>query len=66
MAKLLKETYKTYEGARKRAAFENGLAFSEFRAGFKARHYSYRIIADGDCFRVQRYNKGEQHEELST
>lgn len=43
--KLLKEIYKTYEGARKRAAFENSLARSEFERGYKAKHYRYSIVA---------------------
>ena len=52
--KLLKETYKTYEGARKRAAFENSLARGEFERGYKAKHYRYSIVADGDGWRVAR------------
>lgn len=55
MAKLLREKYKTYEGARKRAAFENGLAPSEFRNGYKVRLYHYRVIRTiGDDYRVER------------
>jgi hypothetical protein len=38
--KLLREKYKTYEGARKRTAFENGLAKGEFQRGDKAKHYA--------------------------
>ena len=57
MAKLLREKYKTIEGAHKRAAFENGVARSEFEHGYKAKHYKYRAIkvADGE-FRVERYS----------
>lgn len=57
MAKLLREKYKTYEGARKRAAFENGIALSEFKSGYKARHYRYRVIREvGESdYRVERY-----------
>ena len=57
MTKLLKEKYKTYEGARKRAAFENGVAGSEFRNGYKARVYRYTIVADdaeSETWRVRR------------
>ena len=52
--KVLRETYKTYEGARKRAAFENGIAPSEFKSGYKARLYHYSVIHDGIAWRVQR------------
>jgi hypothetical protein len=53
--KLLKEIYKTYEGARKRAGFENGLARFEFERGYKAKHYQYRVVAQSDgTFRVER------------
>jgi hypothetical protein len=58
MAKLLKEKYKTYEGARRRAAFENGVAGSEYRSGYKARLYHYTVVPEVpghfDCWRVQR------------
>jgi hypothetical protein len=61
MTKLLKERYKTYEGARKRAAFENGLARGEFERGDKAKHYHYSIVesstgerSDGYSWRVER------------
>jgi hypothetical protein len=57
MTKLLKEIYKTYEGARKRVAFENGIALSEFRNGYKARHYRYSIVSQDDgTYRVERNN----------
>lgn len=66
--KLLKEVYKTYDGARKRAAFENALARSEFERGYKAKHYRYSIVMqpqstavvsdgiteDNNVYRVQR------------
>jgi hypothetical protein len=52
--KLLKEIYKTYEGARKRAAFENGLAKSEYERGYKAKHYQYLIVEENGAYRVQR------------
>lgn len=52
--KLLKEKYKTYEGARKRAAFENAWAASEFTRGHTARRYRYAVITQDGCYRVQR------------
>lgn len=52
--KLLKEIYKTYEGARKRAAFENGLAPGEHARGYKARLYRYTIVEKDGTWRVQR------------
>lgn len=53
--KLLKETYKTYEGARKRADFENGVAGSEFRNGIKSKMYCYSVLAtDEGAWRVAR------------
>jgi hypothetical protein len=58
--KLLKEVYKTYEGARKRCAFENGVARGEYQRGDKARHYHYTVIAELDnTWRVQRDNGGD-------
>jgi hypothetical protein len=57
MSKLLREKYKTYEGARKRCGFENGVAISEFKNGYKARLYHYRVVADpaGEGWRVERF-----------
>jgi hypothetical protein len=52
--RLLKEIYKTYEGARKRAAFENGLARSEYERGYKAKRYQYSILEENGAYRVQR------------
>ena len=53
--RLLKEVYKTYEGARKRAAFENGVARGEFLNGRKARYYRYTIEEQSNgTFRVAR------------
>jgi hypothetical protein len=57
--KLLKEIYKTYEGARKRAAFENGLARSEFERGYKAKHWQYSTVTEGDAWRVGRSVKND-------
>ena len=54
MAKLLREKYKTWEGAHKRAGFENGIAKSEFDYGRKAKHYRYAVIKQDGCWRVQR------------
>ena len=42
--KLLKETYKTFDGARKRAGFENGVARSEYINGYKAKMYRYQVV----------------------
>lgn len=52
--RYLPQRYKTQEGARKRAAFENSLALSEFLRGFKPRHYKYRTMHDGTSYRVER------------
>jgi hypothetical protein len=52
--KLLSEKYKTLEGARKRAAFENAWAASEFKRGYKVKLYRYAVIIVNDCYRVQR------------
>lgn len=55
--KLLREHYKTYDGADRRARFENGIAGSEFRNGYKAHLYRYVAIPDHEnygCFRVER------------
>ncbi len=58
--KLLKETYKTYEGARKRAGFENGIAKSEYEHGYKAKLYWYAIVPEGDGWRVSRTVRGQE------
>lgn len=55
--KLLKEVYKTYDGACKRAAFENGLARYEYERGYKARHYRYDVVEQSGVWRVQRLPK---------
>jgi len=52
--KLLKETYKTREGAAKRARFENSLAPFEHRQGYKAKLYRYTVVQLGVMWRVQR------------
>ena len=59
MPKLLREKYKTYEGAQKRTAFENAIAKSEYEHGHKARLYRYTIVRENDDvgndqYRVQR------------
>ncbi len=51
--KLLREKYKTYEGARKRAAFENALA----RSGFA--RYRYGVVGEGSSYRVERVPASE-------
>jgi hypothetical protein len=55
--KVLKERYKTHDGANKRCGFENGVAESEFKNGYKAKHYRYRVISDddGQLWRVARF-----------
>lgn len=55
--KLLKEKYKTLDGAQKRAAFENAMALGEYIWGRKARRYSYSVVMEVDGFRVQRTAK---------
>lgn len=57
--KLLKETYKTAEGAYKRSAFENGVASFEFTTGIKARLYRYRAELHDGLYRVARYTPEE-------
>lgn len=52
--KLLKEKYKTLAGAQKRAAFENGVAGSEFRNGYKAKLYRYSVVEVESAWRVKR------------
>jgi hypothetical protein len=53
--KLLREKYKTEDGARKRAAFENSLAASEYQRGYKARHYRYTTELVDGSYRVARH-----------
>lgn len=52
--RLLREKYRTFSGAAKRAAFERGVAPSEYRAGFKSHVYSYRVVEHDGCYRVER------------
>jgi len=54
--RLLKEKYKTWEGAHKRARFENGVAPSEFKNGYKARLYRYSVIEQDSVYRVARFD----------
>ena len=61
--KLLKEKYKTYDGAHKRTGFENSLARFEFERGDKARHYKYRTEAHDGAWRVVRYTPEELTDE---
>ena len=53
--KLLREKYKTWEGAHKRAGFERSVAPGEFRRGDKARLYGYRVVTVDGVYRVERY-----------
>lgn len=55
--KLLREKYKTSEGARKRARFENGLAPGEFARG--GRLFTYHIVQHDGLWRVARYTPDE-------
>jgi hypothetical protein len=50
--KLLREKYKTPEGAYKRARFENGIADGEYRRGEKRRIYRYSMIEKDGLYRV--------------
>jgi hypothetical protein len=52
--KLLKEVYKTYDGAQKRCGFENGVAKGEYERGDKAKHYHYTVVAQDGAWRVAR------------
>jgi hypothetical protein len=54
--KLLREKYKTVEGARKRMAFENGIAKGEYMRGYKRKIYRYSVIEHDGSYRVQRDN----------
>ncbi len=42
--KLIGGKYKTYEGACKRAIFENAMAKGEFARGDKAHLYTYNVV----------------------
>jgi hypothetical protein len=52
--KLLKEKYKTYDGAYKRCRFENGIARSEFNNRLKAKVYQYTVVTGDNVWRVAR------------
>ena len=54
--KLLAAKYKTWEGAHKRAALENGLARGEYARGEKMRIYRYGVVEKDGAYRVQRDN----------
>ena len=53
--KLLKEKYKTWEGAHRRCAFENALAKGEFNRGNKAKLYRYTLECEKDENGVETY-----------
>lgn len=55
MAKLLREKYKTFSGAAKRAAFERAMAPGEFQRGHKAKLYGYRVVSVAGAYRVERF-----------
>lgn len=52
--RLLAAKYKTLEGARKRAALENGVAPGEYRRGETAYLYRYSVQQVGGLWRVAR------------
>jgi len=51
---MLRQKYKTYEGARRRAAFENMVAPGEFQRGQRARLYTYAVVQIDGMWRVER------------
>lgn len=54
---MLAAKYKTWEGANKRAQFENGVAPGEYKRGDVARLYRFNVIEDPyykGTWRVQR------------
>ena len=55
--KLLRQKYKTSDGALKAAAFHNGLAHFEHDRGYKAKLYRYGVVyvAADQNFRVERF-----------
>ena len=59
--KVLRERYKTYDGADRRMRFENGIARHEYERGYKARLYKYTVTkdADGSWRVVRELNKAE-------
>lgn len=54
--KLLATQYKTFDGASRRAQFENAMARSDFARGRKAKLYRYRVVRLGHApdYRVER------------
>ena len=52
--KLLKEVYKTRDGAEKRARFENAIAKSRWSRGDIAKLYHYTAIPHEGAYRVLR------------
>lgn len=58
--RLLPQKYKTFEGAAKRAAFERAMAPSEFRNGYKARLYCYRVVEHDGAYRVERFIRTQE------
>ncbi len=52
--KLLKEVYKTWDGAKKRCGFENAMAKGEYDRGDKAKFYCYAVVNVGNTWRVAR------------
>ncbi len=52
--RLLKQKYKTFHGAAQRAAFERGIAPSEFARGITAKRYQFRVVFVDGAYRVER------------
>ena len=55
--RLLREKYRTFSGAAKRAASERALAPGEYARGDKARIYNYRVVQHEGCYRVERFTQ---------
>ena len=53
--RLLGPKFKTFSGAAKRAAFERAMAPGEFRRGYRAKLYGYRVVEHEGYWRIERY-----------
>ena len=52
-------TYKTYEGAQKRASFERAMNPGEYARGDATKLYSYSIVRQGEHWRVAREERAQ-------
>ena len=52
---LLRERYTTMINAQRRAAFENGVALSEYSHGWRPHLYAYRVVLQDTFYRVERF-----------